>query len=246
MERTHAVLLLGGSGRTGGRVLAQLLERGVAVRAIVRSAARLPESTRGHPRLSVVEANLLSLTGEELVRHVSGCDTVISCLGHTISLKGLFGPPYDLVTRAVSNIAAAVQAMQPHAPVRCILMSTVAVEQPGHVEKARSTGQRFLMWLMRLCMPPARDNQRAAEFLALDIGRNHPHIEWVAVRPDTLSEGPVSDYRLHDQLVSSIFSPGATNMANVADFMCRLTCDDEAWQRWRGRFPVVVNTTREH
>ena len=33
------VLLLGGTGRTGGRALQQLLARGVSVRAIVRSAA---------------------------------------------------------------------------------------------------------------------------------------------------------------------------------------------------------------
>ncbi len=36
------VLLLGGTGRTGGRVLGQLLDRGVPVRAVVRSAERLP------------------------------------------------------------------------------------------------------------------------------------------------------------------------------------------------------------
>ena len=35
------VLLLGGTGRTGGRVLQQLLGRGVRVRAVVRSAERL-------------------------------------------------------------------------------------------------------------------------------------------------------------------------------------------------------------
>jgi uncharacterized protein YbjT (DUF2867 family) len=56
------VLLVGGTGRTGGRVLAQLLERGLAVRAIVRSALRLPESARGSRLLNVVEADLLSLT----------------------------------------------------------------------------------------------------------------------------------------------------------------------------------------
>ena len=39
------VLLLGGTGRTGGRVLQQLLGRGVSVRAVVRSAERLPSLT---------------------------------------------------------------------------------------------------------------------------------------------------------------------------------------------------------
>jgi len=36
------VLLLGATGRTGGRVLTVLLERAIPLRAIVRSAKRLP------------------------------------------------------------------------------------------------------------------------------------------------------------------------------------------------------------
>lgn len=241
MSTNHSVLLVGGTGRTGGRVLTQLLERGIAVRAIVRSAMRLPEGVTDNPLLCVVEASLLSLTSAELQRHLGGRDTVISCLGHTISVKGIFGPPFNIVTRAVSDLAGAVQAMQPTKPVRFILMNTVAVEQPGKAEKARGAGQRFCLWVMRVLLPPARDNQRAAEFFVLRIGVSHAHIEWVAVRPDTLREGDITDYRLHDELASSIFRPNETNMVNVAHFMCELTCNGDTWKRWRGRMPVIVN-----
>ena len=82
MDATR-VLLLGGTGRTGGRVLQQLLGRGVRVRAVVRSAERLPAGVADDPRLTVVEADLLSLSDEELAEQVDGCDAVISCLGHT-------------------------------------------------------------------------------------------------------------------------------------------------------------------
>ncbi|PKQ19187.1 MAG: hypothetical protein CVT66_11340 [Actinobacteria bacterium HGW-Actinobacteria-6] len=58
--------------------------------AIVRSAHRLPAGVAEKPGLTVIEANLLSLGDEELARHVSGCDAVISCLGHVINLKGIF------------------------------------------------------------------------------------------------------------------------------------------------------------
>lgn len=45
----RCVLLLGATGRTGGSVLTQLLERGMPVRAIVRSAERLPVGTQAAP-----------------------------------------------------------------------------------------------------------------------------------------------------------------------------------------------------
>lgn len=41
---TTTALLVGGSGRTGLRTLRQLLDRGVEVRAVVRTASKLPAS----------------------------------------------------------------------------------------------------------------------------------------------------------------------------------------------------------
>lgn len=243
MGANHSVLLVGGTGRTGGRVLTQLLGRGIPVCAIVRSAGRLPVGAANDPLLTVVEGDLLSLSAESLRRHLEGRDTVISCLGHTISVRGILGPPFDLVTRAVANLTAAVEATHRTRPVRFILMSTVAVEKPGQAEKARGGGQRFCLWIMRALLPPARDNQRAAELFALRIGAGNPGIEWVAVRPDSLKDGDITDYQLHDELVSSIFHPLETNMANVAHFMCELTCNDDTWSRWRGQMPVVVNAS---
>ena len=54
MATQQSVLLVGGIGRTGRRVLRQLLDRGVGVRAIVRAAGELPREVGGHPGLSVV------------------------------------------------------------------------------------------------------------------------------------------------------------------------------------------------
>jgi nucleoside-diphosphate-sugar epimerase len=243
MSEKPRVLLVGGTGRTGGRVLTQLLERGVAVRAIVRSAARLPEGVVRSPLLSVVEADLLSLTAEELAHHLEGCDTVISCLGHNITPRGVLGPPFDLVVRAVSNLANAVEAIQPTAPVRFILMSTVSVNRPERADTRRGVGERLFLWVLRGLIPPARDNQRAADLLVREIGQRNPEAEWVAVRPDTLLEGDVTDYCLHDELVSSLFQPDQTNMANVAHFMCELVTSPETWSAWAGKCPVIVNAT---
>lgn len=235
------VLVLGGTGRTGGRVVRQLLERGVLVKAVVRSAARLPEDVTGNPLLAVAEADLLSLTGQELCRHLEGCDAVISCLGHTSSMRSIFGPPYDLVFRAALSVARAIGHMRPTSPVRFVLMGSVSVNRPGRADAVRKYGERSLLWLLRGLVPPARDNQRAADFFAGSVGAGDGSVEWVVVRPDALRDGEVSQYSLSEELVTSLFRPNKTNMANVAHFMCELATDDDTWRQWSGRMPVITN-----
>jgi hypothetical protein len=235
------VLLLGGTGRTGGRVLEQLLGRGVSVRAIVRSAGRLPVGVAANPSLTVIEADLMSLSGDELRRHVAGCDAVVSCLGHTITLKGVFGPPRDLVTQAVSRVCGAIEALHPAEPVKFILMSTVSVNRPDRQDTRRGNGERAMLWVLRGLVPPARDNQSAADFLSGSVGTRSPFARWVVVRPDTLREGDVTEYALNEGLVASLAKADDTNMANVAHFMCELVEDPALFGTWAGKMPVIVN-----
>jgi hypothetical protein len=213
------------------------------VRAIVRSTRRLPTDIADDTRLTIVEADLLALSGEDLVAHVRGCDAVISCLGHVISLRGVFGPPHDLVTRATARLCHAVQKSQPDTRVKYILMSSVSVNHPDAIEARRGMLEKLLLWVIRALVPPSRDNQRAADFLFREIGVGNPFVQWVVVRPDTLLEGEVSGYSPHESLVSTLFRPARTNMANVAHFMCELVIDPEVWDRWAGRLPVVVNAS---
>ena len=241
---THAeptVLLLGGTGRTGGRVLQQLLGRGVHVRALVRSAERLPAGVTGDPLLTVVEADLLSLSDDQIKEQVDGCGVVISCLGHTISAQGVFGRPRDLVTRAVERVCRAARDLRPARPIRLILMSSVSVNRPRGLDTRRGWFERTYVGLIRGLVPPARDNQRAADFLLDVVAPADPCVEWVVVRPDTLRDGDVAEYAVHEGLVDSLFRPGETNRANVAHFMCELATDAEAWAAWRGKLPVIVN-----
>jgi nucleoside-diphosphate-sugar epimerase len=235
------VLLLGGTGRTGGRVLEQLLSRGVKVRAIVRSAGRLPAGAAANPALTVIEAEVLSISDADLERHVAGCDAVISCLGHNINLKGLFGPPRDLVTRAVERACDAVRSLRPAQPVKVVLMSSVSVNRPGHLDTRRGAGERAVLALMRGLVPPSRDNQTAADFLQSSFVATDPSVRWVVVRCDTLVEGDVTEYTLHEGIVASLAKPDDTNMANVAHFMCELVEDAALFGSWAGKMPVIVN-----
>jgi hypothetical protein len=241
MSTQQTVLLLGGTGRTGRRVLTQLVARGVSVRAIVRSASGLPAGITGNPGVSLIEASLLSLTDQELQAHLRGCDAVVSCLGHVLSVRGVLGPPRDLVARATTRLCRAIEALRPARPVRFVLMTSVSVHRPGGLDTRRGPFERAFLWLLRGLLPPAKDNQRAADFLQQRIGPANPFVEWAVVRPDTLLEGEVSSYALHEGLVNGIFAPGQTRMANAAHFMCELATSPEAWAAWKGKAPVIVD-----
>ena len=240
-ELHKTVLLLGGTGRTGRRALQQLLDRGISVRAIVRSRGKLPADVARNPNLAVIEASLLSLRDEELQQHLRGCDAVVSCLGHVLNLKGVFGSPRDLVTRATTRLCRGVEALRPSTPVKLVLMGSVSVNRPGRLDTRRGTFERAFLWVLRGVLPPAKDNQRAADFLIEKIGPNHAFVEWVVVRPDSLLPGEVSEHALHEGIVNGLFSPGSTNMANVAHVMCELLTNPKTWADWKGKLPVVVN-----
>jgi nucleoside-diphosphate-sugar epimerase len=235
--------LLGGTGRTGGRVMQRLLARGVSVRAVVRSAERLPAGVAGDPHLTVVVADLLSLSDEQVREQVDGCDVVVSCLGHAVSAQGVFGQPRDLVCRSIERVYRAIQELQPAQPVKLILMSSVSVHRAGGLDTRRGRFEKAVVWTLRGLVPPARDHQRAADFLHDVIEPADPHVQWVAVRPDTLKDGDVTEYALHESLVDSLFRPGKTNMANVAHFTCELATDAAVWATWRGKLPVIVNAS---
>ena len=238
------VLLLGGTGRTGGRVLQQLLGVGIHVRAVVRSAERLPAGVTDDPRLTVVVGDLLSLSDEQVGEQVGGCDVVISCLGHTLSAQGMFGSPRDLACRSVERVYRAVCGLRPAQPVKLILMSSVSVHRAGGLDTRRGRFEKAVVWTLRGLIPPARDNQCAADFLHDVIEPADPFAQWVAVRPDSLKDGGVTEYMLHKGLVGSLSRPGETNMANVAHFICELATDPRAWEAWQGKLPVIVNAAR--
>jgi nucleoside-diphosphate-sugar epimerase len=241
MAMDKTVLLVGGTGRTGQLVLEQLLQRGFRVRAIVRSPHKLPPSVAQDPNLTVVEADLLSMRETDLLSQVRGCHAVISCLGHVTDIQGIFRPPRDLVTQATTRLCRAIVASQSSEAVRFILMSSVSVHHPAGLDVRRGRAERAFMWTLRSLVPPSKDNQQAADFLVKHIGAVNPSVEWVVVRPDTLVDGGLSQYALHEQLVSSLFKPDKTNMANVAHFMGELVEAPRVWEAWQGKLPVIIN-----
>ncbi len=235
-------LVVGASGATGRLLVEQLLDRGELVKIVVRSKNALPESVINHKNLSIIQASLLDLDDTELARHINGCDAIASCLGHTISFKGIYGSPRRLVTEAVRRLCQAIKANRPQNPVRFVLMNTAGNRNPDLSEEI-SLSQRWVIGLLRLLLPPHADNEKAADFLRLEIGRKDREIEWVVVRPDTLTnEGEVTAYAIHPSPIrSALFDPGTTSRINVGHFMAELVTNRDKWNKWKGQMPVIYN-----
>ncbi|MDN5211264.1 SDR family oxidoreductase [Fulvivirgaceae bacterium BMA12] len=237
-------LVVGATGATGKLLVKQLLDRGQNVKVIVRSADRLPEHFKDHDRLSVICASVLDLSDEEMIQHVKGCNAVASCLGHNLSLKGIYGHPRKLVTDATHRLCKAIQTTQPGQPTRFVLMNT-AGNRNRDLEEPISMGQKLVIGLLRLLLPPHVDNEQAADYLRTNIGRNHVSVEWAAVRPDNLiDEEEVTEYEVHPSPTrSAIFNAGITSRINVAHFMADLITDTDTWNKWKGEMPVIYNKT---
>ncbi|MBD3225668.1 MAG: NAD(P)H-binding protein [Caldithrix sp.] len=235
-------LVVGANGATGRLLVEQLLQRGQDIKIIVRTTSTLPDSIKNNKNVHIIQASILDLDDAEMARHVKGCNAVASCLGHNISFKGIYGKPRRLVKDATRRICGAIKANDPKESVRFVLMNTSGNSNRDLSEKI-SMGQKCIIRLLRLLLPPHADNEQAAEFLRTEIGQDDKIIEWVAVRPDGLiDESEVTEYEIYPSPIrSAIFSAGKVSRINVASFMAELLTDQELWMKWKGQMPVIYS-----
>ncbi len=198
-------LVVGASGATGRLLVGQLIKRGQKVKVIVRSPDQLPTCFRNNDNVSVIHSNLLELSDAEMARHVEGCEAVASCLGHNMSLKGIYGYPRRLVTDAARRLCCVIKANKPIEPVKFVLMNTAGNSNRDLSEQI-SFGQKCIIWLLRLALPPHADNEEAADYLRTEVGQNDEWIEWAVVRPDNLiNEDEVTKYEVHPSPIRSAY-----------------------------------------
>lgn len=236
-------LVVGASGATGKQLVEQLLNMGQQVKAIVRDPSKLPSSWNEENHLTIIQASVLDISVAEMAEHLKDCHAVASCLGHNLTWKGLYGKPRELVTDAVRLLCNAIQKNESDQPVKFVLMNTTG-NQNRDLDEPISVGQKIVIGLLRVLLPPHVDNEKAADFLRTQIGQNNQYIQWAAVRPDTLiDEETVSGYELHASPTrSAIFNAGQTSRINVGHFMASLIVEDELWNQWKGQMPVIYNT----
>ena len=236
------ILVAGASGATGRLLVQQLLKQSHKVKVIVRSPEKLPESWKSNDRLQIIEASILEISDDEMSEHVFGCHAIVSCLGHNMSLKGIYGQPRKLVTDATRKLCNAIGVNKPKRPIKYVLMNTTG-NRNRDLNEPISFGQKCVIGILRLLLPPHVDNEQAADYLRTQIGQNGQCIEWAAVRPDNLiNEEEVTDYEIYPSPIrSAIFDAGKTSRVNVGNFMTHLINDEVLWDRWKGQMPVIYN-----
>jgi len=241
-------LVVGASGATGRLVVEQLLAQGEKVKIIVRSIKSLPDVIIKNDQVRITESSLLDMSNFELKCHVQGCSAVVSCLGHNLTINGMFGHPRRLVKGAVQRLCQAIEdtsatvSKDLSTPVKFILMNTTGNQNKQAGEKV-SIAQTITVGLIRLLLPPHADNEEAADYLQYYIGAHHNIIQWVVVRPDSLiDEESVTEYDVYESPIrSAIFDAGKTSRINVAHFMSQLIINTETWNKWKAQMPVIYN-----
>ena len=235
------ILVVGATGKTGRRLVEQLLGKNHKVRVIVRSSHKLSSEVLKNPSTTVIEAVVLDLTDQEMSEKVKNCDAVVSCLGHVMDFNGMFGDPKRLCTDTTRRLCDAIEKNNPREPTKFILMNTVSVQNPD-LEEKRTWYERGLLILLRHSLPPHRDNETAAEHLYRNVGKDNKHIEWCSVRPDSLIDSEVSQYDIKESPTTGILTGRPTTRSNVAHFMTELIENAELWSTWKFRMPVIMNS----
>ena len=239
-------LVVGASGATGKHLVNRLLDSGHEVKVIVRSSSILPDHWEGKTALKIIRANVSDLSELEMAGLIKDCEAVASCLGHNLTWKGIYGKPRRLVTDSLDLICRAIKRNQPTKPVRLALMNTTGVLNKD-LKEPNPFGQRSLLAILRLLLPPHVDNEKAAEYLRTSIGQKDPFIEWVSIRPyNLITEDEASEYEvLATPSKPAVFDPRKVSRINVGYFMADLMTNDELWVKWKGQMPVILDANND-
>ncbi|WP_375748096.1 NAD(P)-binding oxidoreductase [Vibrio sp. HN007] len=236
------VLVLGATGATGRLVVKELISRGYNVRAIVRALDRVDRDLIASRQVEVVVANIIDLSEEQLISHVRGCEAVICCLGHNLSLNGIYGQPRKLVADTTKRVCQAITKLKPVQPVKFVLMSTSGYQNSLRGETV-SWMHKMVIQLIRKTIPPHVDNEEAAQYLQYNVSGSLSQLEWVAVRPDSLIDQPMkTEFSVHaSPICDPIFASMKSSRINVANFMVELICSPQTWSIWKNEMPVLYN-----
>lgn len=229
-------LVVGATGATGKFVVQYLLDhakKDQIVKVICRDQAKMKSLLSGDygDRLQITEASISKMSMDELKSITNDCSAVVSCLGHNISIEGMWGKDDRLfVSESTARLTSAMPSES-----KFILMGSEGVAAPG--DDRRGFLDRVILHILRYLVPPHVDNEAASEYM---WSRNNTKPEWVIVRPCDMQDGPTNQpYVIHPKPTGSLFGSGIVTRATVARFMVDLLTDPKKWDEYKFHAPVI-------
>lgn len=202
-SRPSRLLVVGATGGTGRQLVAQALERGHEVTALVRDPARLHVD---HPHLRVVQGDVLDAAAVD--RAVQGQDAVLSALGHN-----RYFSPARILSEGTRNI---VRAMEAHGVRRFVCETSLGIG-----DSAGRMGLYYTLFVIPVILPfYFWDKTRQERIIEAST------VDWVIVRPGALTNRQARGAVRHGRSVGHVLWTVSVPRADVAAFMLdQLTSD---------------------
>ncbi len=205
------IALFGASGKTGAWFLQQALEKGYAVKALVRTPEKI---TQQHERLQVIQGDVLQEA--DVSATIEGTDLVVSLFGH------VKGSPAWLQTNGTQHI---INAMKRAGISRIISLSGGGLPAPQDQPKF---ADKMIRTIMKIVVPKIlHDAVRHAQVL------EESGLQWTIVRGPRLTDGE----RKGRYKVGWVGTTGGTQIsrADLADFIIQQVENDA----FVGKMPFV-------
>ncbi len=203
-SRPARILIVGATGGTGRHLVAQALERGYAVTAVVRDPARLEVA---HPALTVVRGDVLDAASVDSA--MRGQDAVVSALGH----KRYLGPS-RILSEGTKNL---LRAMEAHGVPRLVCETSLGIG-----DSAFRMGIDYTFFTIPVILPfYFWDKTRQERAIASSS------VDWVIVRPAVLTNGARSGRIRHGLRAGSFLWAPRISRADTASFLLDQLASDE-------------------
>ena len=202
-ENPTRVLIVGATGGTGRQLVAQALERGHVVTALVRDPSALHVE---HPRLHVMRGDVLDYPSVEAAMQAQ--EVVLCALGHK-----RFFQPTRILSEGTRNI---LRAMETHGVRRLVCETTLGIG-----DSAWRMGLSYTFFIIPFIVSfYFWDKTRQERLIAAS------RVKWVIVRPGALTDGARRNRYTHGRRVGSFVRTVRISRADVADFMLNQMTDN--------------------
>jgi hypothetical protein len=233
----NTTLVVGATGNTGKHVVQFLLDqKDQTVKVVCRSKEKMLSQLKQEDygdRLQIVEDSITQVQEDDLKKLTQDCSAVVSCLGHNITLSGMWGRQDR---RLVKDTAERLTKAMPKS-AKFVLIGSDGISVPG--DDQRSFGERVVIFLLRLLLPPHMDNEETSAYV-LSLAPSDPSSpEWCIVRPTDLQEGAPQKYVLHSKPTGGLFGDAVVTRATVARFIVDLLTDSAKWNSYKYQTPVI-------